>query len=115
MMLSLRHTIRLILQLACQSIIPRCSSRHRAASAAANFRRGGRLMRLKTLVLCTTALGAFAAAPALAQDATPAAPASAANAGPQDNNAEEGPDIVVTGLRASLASAQSLKRRAPQI
>jgi iron complex outermembrane receptor protein len=81
-------------------------------------------MRLKTLVLCTTSLGvlAFAATPALAQDAQPAAPAAGAPQStapatetPQTDATDAGPDIVVTGLRESLASAQSLKRRAPQI
>lgn len=77
-------------------------------------------MRLKTLVLCTTSLGvmAFAAAPALAQDAPPATPQSttpAAADAPQTDAADEGTDIVITGLRNSLASAQGLKRRAPQI
>jgi iron complex outermembrane receptor protein len=75
-------------------------------------------MRLKTLVLCSTSAAAIAivAAPALAQsmpadpNAAPLQTAEALNAG---GNAAEG-EVVVTGIRASLQSAQNIKRNAEQ-
>jgi TonB-dependent receptor len=85
-------------------------------------------MRLKTLVLCSSsaAILAFAATPALAQDdpATPPDPNAEAQTNPADSPADaadataadaEGETIVVTGLRRSLQSAQSLKRNSDQI
>lgn len=81
-------------------------------------------MRVKTLVLCSTSiimLG-FGAAPALAQDQPPptADPAATAQQSPADpgtpaDTAVEGDTIVVTGLRASLQSAQGVKRNSQQI
>lgn len=83
-------------------------------------------MRLKTLVLCSSsaAILAFAGTPALAQS-DPAAPdptaetqtnpdegATDVTAGPEETTTE---DIVVTGLRRSLQSAQGLKRNSDQI
>ena len=70
-------------------------------------------MRLKSLVLASTSLFMLAgAAPALAQaDSTPApGQDAAAQSGVEDDNA-----IVVTGIRQSLQSAQSLKRNSAQI
>lgn len=58
-----------------------------------------------------------AAAPACAQaQQTQAPPAATAGAG-QEAGAQDGgaTDIVVTGIRASLQSAQAQKRNAPQI
>ncbi len=87
-------------------------------------------MRLKTLVLCSSsaAILAFAASPALAQDdpATPADPNVEAQESPADPEAgstqtddaaaagEGEQEIVVTGLRRSLQSAQNLKRNSEQ-
>jgi iron complex outermembrane receptor protein len=85
-------------------------------------------MRLKTLVLCSSsaAIFAFAATPAMAQDdpATPD-PNAEAQTSPADTNdgatdvsgtpENTTEDIVVTGLRRSLQSAQSLKRNSDQI
>ncbi len=92
------------------------------------------MMACKTVFLCTTAL-VFAGASAAAQQSTPggapsgadAAAAASQPAGPAgDRVAQSGgapataagaPDegeIVVTGIRASLASSQRLKRIAPQ-
>jgi TonB-dependent receptor len=83
-------------------------------------------MRVKTLVLCSTSglILALAAAPAAAQDQpttppdttattaqtspAPDATAAAADDAPVDT-------IVVTGLRASLSSAQGIKRNSSQI
>jgi TonB-dependent receptor len=85
-------------------------------------------MRLKTLVLCSSsaAILAFAGTPALAQSdpATPPDTTADAPTGPEDDGATDvtaGPeetttdDIVVTGLRRSLQSAQGLKRNSDQI
>jgi iron complex outermembrane receptor protein len=70
-------------------------------------------MRLKTLVLCSTSSAAlFAALPAFAQSTTgPAAsaPAIAASSG----DVADG-EVVVTGLRRSLQSAQNIKRTSDQ-
>src|SRR3954468_2100084 len=85
-------------------------------------------MRVKTFVLCSTSAISFAlvATPAQAQNTNPPPPADAtaqggtpsadaAQAGTPvtatDDNSEQ---IVVTGLRRSLQSAQTLKRTAPQ-
>lgn len=67
-------------------------------------------MRLKSMILASTSLLiAAGAAPAFAQTgAAPAAQDSAAGASVQDSAAEE--DIVVTGLRRSLETAQAIKR-----
>lgn len=89
-------------------------------------------MRLKSLVLCTTSLGvlAFSAAPAFAQtqqggepgalagstaQSTTAPAAEPAAAATDPSTGDNGQDIVVTGLRASLQSAQNIRRNAPQI
>ncbi|HEX8669580.1 MAG TPA: TonB-dependent receptor [Allosphingosinicella sp.] len=95
-------------------------------------------MRLKTLILCSasTTMLAFAATPALAQtdpampvDPTVQAQESPADpdagspqtddavqtAGGADQTANEGEEIVVTGLRRSLQSAQNIKRNSEQI
>ena len=96
--------------------------------------RGGSNMRLKTLVLCSSsaAILAFAATPALAQSdpATPPDPAVEAQESPADpeagspqtddaaataTDAEGENEIVVTGLRRSLQSAQNIKRNSEQI
>lgn len=67
-------------------------------------------MRLKSLVLASTSVLVLgAAAPAFAQTADPA---PAEQQGP---TAEEEPAIVVTGIRESLRSSQSLKRNSDQI
>jgi TonB-dependent receptor len=85
-------------------------------------------MRVKTFVLCSTSAITFAlaATPAEAQDTNPPPPADAtaqggttpadtAQAGtPAADTGNPGDTIVVTGLRRSLQSAQSLKRTAPQ-
>jgi TonB-dependent receptor len=87
--------------------------------------RGGLTMRLKTLVLCSSsaAILALATTPALAQD-EPAAPDPNAEAqtNPADPTSPEAApgetgetEIVVTGLRRSLQSAQGLKRNSEQI
>ena len=65
-------------------------------------------------------LGVIAAAasltPALAQDAPAQSPAAAATSGATPGTDTQAPDaIVVTGVRASLRSAESIKRNAPQI
>jgi TonB-dependent receptor len=95
-------------------------------------------MRFKTLVLCSSSLSilAFAATPALAQSdpATPVDPNVQGQESPADPDAgvaqtddavetEAGADqaagtedeIVVTGLRRSLQSAQNVKRNSEQI
>jgi TonB-dependent receptor len=64
-----------------------------------------RIHKFKTLLTVSSALVAFAAAPAFAQDA--AAPDEAAT---QEEPAQEGETIVVTGFRASLNSALGIKR-----
>jgi TonB-dependent receptor len=80
-------------------------------------------MRVKTLVLCSTSglIFALAATPAAAQDqpATPpdttaGTPAAADPAATAAGDASED-TIVVTGLRASLQSAQGVKRNSVQI
>jgi iron complex outermembrane receptor protein len=89
-------------------------------------------MRVKTLVLGSASLTilALAASPAFAQgnqgngdaanppsttanQGTTPSPADAAQATP--GAADNGADIVVTGIRRSLQSAQQIKRNAPQI
>jgi iron complex outermembrane receptor protein len=83
-------------------------------------------MRLKTLVLCSSsaAILAFAGTPALAQDDSatqPDATTAEAQTNPADPAAPAadaettGEDIVVTGLRRSLQSAQNIKRNSDQI
>jgi len=67
-------------------------------------------MHLKTLALSTSALGLACAAPAFAQT-----PASATAATPADVSTADETEIVVTGLRASLQSAQRIKRDSSQI
>ncbi|MEO7826418.1 MAG: TonB-dependent receptor plug domain-containing protein, partial [Allosphingosinicella sp.] len=79
-------------------------------------------MRLKTLILCSSsaAMIALAATSAAAQD-VPATtdPAAEAQEAPADSTdtAEEatGEEIVVTGIRRSLQSAQNIKRNSDQI
>ena len=95
-------------------------------------------MRMKSLALCSASAAAliFAAAPASAQTTDPATPPDPAveaqtqpapdqgspqtddsvqTAAGQDQAANEGETIVVTGLRRSLQSAQSIKRNSDQI
>ncbi|HEX4694670.1 TonB-dependent receptor [Sphingomonas sp.] len=84
-------------------------------------------MRLKTLVLCTTSLGvlAFSATPTFAQTqpqdgdpGTPAATPPQTTPAPGVDNtdaADNGQDIIVTGIRASLQSAQNIRRNSTQI
>lgn len=86
-------------------------------------------MRLKTLVLCSSSmLVAVASAPAWAQTTptgsaptepvqTESVPNDPDAAAPQQEDAVEGEgeEIVVTGLRRSLQSAQQLKRNSDQI
>lgn len=70
-------------------------------------------MRLKALVRSTVSLSVLACATgtAMAQETPPADPAIA-----ETTAADEGEDdIVVTGIRESLQSAQSIKRRSDQI
>ncbi|HYJ29729.1 MAG TPA: TonB-dependent receptor [Allosphingosinicella sp.] len=79
-------------------------------------------MRLKSVILGSTSLAAFAmiASPAAAQPAQPAENAEAQES-PADSeasvvsNPDEGEAIVVTGLRQSLRSAQNIKRNSEQI
>lgn len=69
-------------------------------------------MRLKTLVLCSTSAAALAfATPASAQPDAAANQAGAA----EEPAADEDETIVVTGLRASLRSAQNIRRNSDQI
>ena len=84
-------------------------------------------MRVKSIILCSasTLMLAFAATPALAQDAAPPAPAPGTGPTAQTNPAapdaatpaENGDEssIVVTGLRRSLQSARNIKRNSDQI
>jgi TonB-dependent receptor len=81
-------------------------------------------MRVKTLGLCSVSslMLALAATPAAAQDQpAPTPDTPAAGQGPADPAATaadgtvEGDTIVVTGLRASLRSAQGVKRNSDQI
>jgi TonB-dependent receptor len=91
-------------------------------------------MRLKTLVLCSSsaAILAFAATPAMAQSdpATPPDPTVEAQESPADPEAGSAQtddavdtaadpaaenEIVVTGLRRSLQSAQNIRRNSEQI
>ena len=73
-------------------------------------------MRLKTLVLCSTSVLSLAAAPALAQTApTPSGqPTDPAAAPVTTGDVTGGEEVVVTGLRRSLQSAQNIKRNADQ-
>jgi iron complex outermembrane recepter protein len=77
-------------------------------------------MRLKTLVLCSSsaAILALTATPALAQD-EPADPGLEAQETPADPEADAdettSEDIVVTGIRRSLQSAQNIRRNSDQI
>jgi hypothetical protein len=70
-------------------------------------------MRFATLLATSVSLAALAAAPAHAQPPSPAnEPAGTETAAAEDPGDA---DIVVTGLRASLESAQNVKRLAPQV
>lgn len=78
-------------------------------------------MRLKSIVLCSTSILVLGATPAFAQTATPTSqdPTNSATVDSQaqsDDAAKSGSDtdIVVTGLRRSLESAQSIKRNSTQ-
>ena len=72
-------------------------------------------MRLKSIILGSTSLLVFGTAlPAAAQTATPAdQPPATAQATPVADD-PVGEDIVVTGLRRSLESAQNLKKNSIQ-
>lgn len=82
-------------------------------------------MRLKTLVLCSSSIvAATAAVPAWAQTTTSPDPVQTESvpsdpdaAAPQQDDAVEGEgeEIVVTGIRRSLQSAQNLRRNSEQI
>jgi iron complex outermembrane receptor protein len=85
-------------------------------------------MRVKTFVLCSTSAIIFtlAASPAQAQDTPPPPPDTTAQGGtqpadagqpgtPAADTADTGEQIVVTGLRRSLQSAQNLRRNSAQI
>lgn len=87
-------------------------------------------MRMKTLVLCSSSLAMMPLAyPALAQTAGQTGPVQTGPvqtedvpndpdaAAPQQDDAVEGEgdEIVVTGLRRSIQSAQNLKRNSDQI
>lgn len=73
-------------------------------------------MRLNTLVRCTVSLTALASvsATAWAQESPPPATTAEAPASADETQVGE-EDIVVTGIRESLESAQGIKRRADQI
>src|SRR4051812_15552994 len=107
--------------MACQLRRLECRDRCREARARAHSR-GGLNMRLKTLVLCSSSAAILAfATPALAQTdaATPTDPAAQAPDATADaaGTADEttGEDIVVTGIRRSLQSAQNIRRNSDQI
>jgi iron complex outermembrane recepter protein len=75
-------------------------------------------MRLKSLALATSSFAILAiAAPAFAQDAAAAqqAPADPVAAEADEAIEGQGQDIVVTGLRRSLESAQNIRRNSDQI
>ena len=72
-------------------------------------------MRLRTVVLSSTSAAVLAfATPAFAQPGT-AGDQPADQAGAQETPADEGDEIVVTGLRESLRSAQNIRRNSDQI
>ncbi len=64
----------------------------------------------KTLLTSVSSLGLLAAAPAIAQDEAPQDGAEATEPAEDDGNA-----IIVTGIRASLESAQGIKRNADTV
>jgi iron complex outermembrane recepter protein len=66
------------------------------------------------LLAASVSLASLAAAPAWAQPPSPANQPTDAQTAADEETAGVG-DIVVTGLRASLESAQNLKRNAPQV
>jgi iron complex outermembrane recepter protein len=70
-------------------------------------------MRLRSFALCSSSVAALAlaASPAFAQTA-PATTAPAATSGP-DNGAADN-EVIVTGIRRSLQSAQNIKRNSDQ-
>jgi TonB-dependent receptor len=74
-------------------------------------------MRLKTLTGCSVSVAvlAFSITPALAQDEPPTRGEETAVPAADDPAPDEETDIVVTGLRRSLQSAQNLKRNSDQI
>ena len=67
-------------------------------------------------ICCTTSTLALLimASPALAQS-TPPAPADGQEATPADQAADSGPDIVVRGIRSSLAKAEDIKRTSDNV
>ncbi|MBJ6123429.1 TonB-dependent receptor [Sphingomonas mollis] len=69
-----------------------------------------------SMFLCTTAMVFVVAAtvPAAAQTVPPAAPSATVDPASSEAQAED-TDIIVTGVRASLASAQNIKRNADSI
>lgn len=79
------------------------------------------IMRLKSLILCSTSLGfAIAATPAWAQPDAAQDPVEQTEDVPDDAGAQTSPaddeaSIVVTGLRRSLESAQAIRRNSDQI
>lgn len=76
-------------------------------------------MRLKTLVLCSASVAMLAAAPAWSQTLPADEPAEAADPVAAPLPGESAPaveeTIVVTGIRQSIASAQSIKQNSDQI
>jgi hypothetical protein len=71
------------------------------------------LKREFLLAASTTVLALASPGLALAQTAQPDSPATAAPTAPDSQPAAA--DIIVTGQRAALASAQNIKRLAPQV
>ena len=74
-------------------------------------------MRLKSIILASTsAMVSTVAAPAFAQDASSGAIAINASPAPQTTNDDPAAseDIVVSGIRQSLASAQNIKKNSDQ-
>lgn len=71
-------------------------------------------MRNLSLLATSASLAALTAAPAFAQTPSPTVPPTEAAETASEELTDDA-DIVVTGLRASLQSAQNLKRTAPQV
>jgi TonB-dependent receptor len=72
-------------------------------------------MTVRNVLLLGVALGALSSMPAQAQETSAAAEAQSTESGGQATAAEDDSAIVVTGIRASLQSAQARKRNADQI
>lgn len=75
-----------------------------------------RAVAFRNALMAATALGLLAAAPAHAQNAAPGAGAASAPASPQrSRDPASSTEVVVTGIRRSIADSSDLKRRADQI